>query len=73
MNAPVSSGPFTDPADPEHNREDLQPQLIDKVVPHQGVDEPEVGRDDDGPSWPDVFSPSALCTGFRGSLPGIAG
>jgi hypothetical protein len=33
----------------EHDREDLQPQLVDEVVLHQRVHEPEAGRDDDFP------------------------
>ena len=36
-------------ADPEHDREDLQPQLVDEVVLHQRAWEPEAGGDDDSP------------------------
>src|SRR6266581_8725929 len=34
-------------AGPEHDREDLQPQLVDEVVLHQRVYELEAGGDDD--------------------------
>src|SRR5213080_3253622 len=36
-------------AGPEHDREDLQPQLVDQVVLHQRVYELEAGGDDDFP------------------------
>jgi hypothetical protein len=34
---------------PEHDREDLQPQLVDEVVLHQRAQELEAGGDDDLP------------------------
>ena len=36
-------------AGPEHDREDLQPQLVDQVVLHQRVYELEAAGDDDFP------------------------
>jgi hypothetical protein len=36
-------------ASPDNDRKDLQPQLVDEVVLHQRVHEPEAGRDDDFP------------------------
>src|SRR6266511_3896108 len=36
-------------AGPEHDREDLQPQLVDEVVLHQRAQELEAGGDDDFP------------------------
>src|SRR5215469_4095379 len=36
----------------EHNREDLQPQLVDQVMLHQRADELEAGWNDDAPRDP---------------------
>ena len=33
----------------QHDREDLQPQLVDEVVLQQGAHDPGAGRDDDVP------------------------